>query len=186
MKLEKLELIHKGNFLSYYIATYRNNDGGIKKYELVSRNPNLSIETFKGHNPAGVGLVCYSPNKDKILLEKEFRLACNEFVYNFPAGLIDPNEGVEETAKRELKEETGVDLINIIDVLPPSYASQGTSDEMMTLIICTCDGEITNSCYVDEEIETKWYTKDEVKKLFEEKAYMSVRTQMFLYMWMNS
>ena len=92
---------------------------------------------------------------------------------------------MEEAAKRELKEETGLDLVEIKDVLPPSYASQGTSDELMQLIICTCEGEIKESIFADEEIIAKWYTKEEVKNLFLQNAYMSVRTQMFLYMWIN-
>ena len=90
------------------------------------------------------------------------------------------------TAKRELKEETGLDLIEIIDVLPPSFASPGTSDEMMNIVIAKVDGEIKESCYENEEIIANWYTKEEVKKLLEEGAYMSVRTQMFLWMWINN
>ena len=66
-----------------------------------------------------------------------------------------------------------------------SYASQGTSDELMQLVICTCEGQIKESIFVDEEIHAKWYTKKEVKTLFLEKAYMSVRTQMFLWQWVN-
>ena len=118
-------------------------------------------------------------------MQKEYRLACNCWLYNFPAGLIDEGETAEVAAKREIKEETGLDLINTIAVLPPSFASQGTSDEMMTIIICQVDGEIKNSSFADEEIIASWYTKDEIKKLLDEKAYMSVRTQMFLWQWVN-
>ena len=39
--------------------------------------------------------------------------------------------------------------------------------------------------FIEEEIEANWYTKEEVKKLIEEGAYMSVRTQMFLWQWIN-
>ena len=132
-----------------------------------------------------MGLVPFSINKDKILLQSEFRLATNRKVYNFPAGLIDEGETPEEAAKRELKEETGLDLVETIDVLSPSYASQGTSDELMVIVICKCSGEITNSIFVDEEIDARWYTKEEIKKLLDEGAYMSVRTQMFLWQWAN-
>ncbi len=37
----------------------------------------------------------------------QFRPPLNSICVEFPAGLIDPNESVEETALRELKEETG-------------------------------------------------------------------------------
>ena len=185
MKLLELKKIHEGKFLSYYVASFLNKEGNIKEYEFISRDSNLTIEKFGNNVPAGVGLVALNKNKDKVLLQSEFRLATNHFVFNFPAGLIDEGETVEQAAKRELKEETGLDLIKIEAVLPPSYASQGTSDELMQLVVCTCDGEIKESCFADEEIKAKWYSKEEVKNLFLEKAFMSVRTQMFLYMWIN-
>lgn len=185
MKLLGLKQIHKGKYLSYYIASFLNKEGNVKEYEFISRDNNLTKEKFGLNMPAGVGLVALNKSKDKVLLQAEFRLATNHYVYNFPAGLIDKGETVEEAAKRELKEETGLDLVSIEAVLPPSYASQGTSDELMQLVVCTCEGEIKDSIFVNEEIAAKWYSKEEVKTLFLEKAFMSVRTQMFLYMWMN-
>ena len=185
MKLIKLSKIHEGKYLSYYVADYMNNNGHIKSYEFISRDKNLTIETFGKGKPQGVGMVSFSLDKNKVLLQKEFRLATNNWVYNFPAGLIDEGESVEEAAKRELREETGVNLIEIIDVLSPCFASQGTSDEMMSIVICLCDGEIKDSCFEDEEIEAGWYSKEEVKKLLDDKVYMSVRTQMFLYQWIH-
>lgn len=187
MKLIDLKKKYQGHFLSYYVASYLNKDGDIKEYELISRNHNLDMSSFHMTKPQGVGMVCYSKDKTKILLQKEFRMATNEWVYNFSGGCIDEGESIEETAKRELKEETGLDLIEVVDVLPLSYSSQGTSDEVMSIVICTVDGEIKESCFADEEIEPVWLTKEEARKLlFEDKAIMSVRTQMYIYMWINS
>ena len=185
MKLVKLERVHQGKFLSYYVASYINKDGNIKEYEFISRDKNLTIDKFGNSCPAGVGMVVFSKDKNYVLLEKEFRLATNNYVYNFPAGLIDKGETPSDTAKRELKEETGVNLISVEAVLPPSYASQGTSDELMQIVICTAEGKIKESCFVDEEITTKWYSKKEVKDLIDQGEYMSVRTQMFLWQWIN-
>ena len=154
MKLVDLRKEYEGKYLSYYVASFINNEGHVKEYEFISRDKNLTIEKFGRVN-------------------------------NFPAGLIDPGEKPEETARRELKEETGLDLVDIIDVLPPSFASQGTSDEMMVIVIATVKGEIKNSSFADEEIEAKWFTKDEVRELIKNGAFMSVRTQMFLYQWIN-
>jgi ADP-ribose pyrophosphatase len=185
MKLLSIDKKYEGKYLTYYVAKYENKAGKIKLYEFISRNNNLTLDKFHHEKPCGVGLVALSKDKQKILLQKEFRMATNEWVYNFPAGLIDQGEKIEETARRELKEETGLDLVEVIDVLPPSYASQGTSDEMMSIVICTVEGQISPSCYIDEEIEARWFNKDEAKKLLLDKALMSVRTQMFVWMWVN-
>ena len=185
MKLKKLTKIHEGKFLTYYVADYENKEGKIKSYEFISRDHNLDMNKFGNANPQGVGMVTFSMDMQRVLLEKEFRLACNNYVYNFPAGLIDKGETALEAARRELKEETGVELKEVIDVLSPSYASQGTSDEAMIIVLCKCEGEISDSCYSDEEIETRWYTKEEIRKLLSDGAYMSVRTQMFLYQWVS-
>ncbi len=186
MKLIDVRKIHQGKFLSYYVASYINKDGDLKEYEFISRKNNVTKDIFGQVVVEGVGLVPLSENHQRILLQKEFRLATNRDVYNFPAGLIDKGETPQEAAKRELKEETGLDLIEIIETLSPSYASQGTSDELMQIVVCTCEGEIKESCYADEEITARWYTKEEIKELLKQNVFMSARTQMFLWQWCNS
>ena len=185
MKLIKLSKVFQGKYLTYYVADYETKLGHIKSYEFISRSPDLTMETFgKGH-PQGVGMVSFNKDGSQVLLQKEFRLATNNWVYNFPAGLIDKDETVEQAARREIKEETGVDVIKVDAVLSPSFASQGTSDEMMSIVICHCDGEIKDSCFEDEEIQANWYSKEQVKALLDQGAFMSVRTQMFLWQWVN-
>ena len=183
MILRKLDKIHQGKFLTYYVATFDMPNGGVKEYELVSRDPYLTLETFGKNQCAGVGMVTFNVGRTKILLQKEFRPATNRWVYNFPAGLIDEGETALEAAKREVREETGLEVVKVDAVLSPSYASQGTSDELMQIVICECEGEITGSIYAEEEIKPAWYTKEDIKRLLNEGAYMSVRTQMFLWQW---
>lgn len=185
MKFLDIKKIHQGKFISYYVASYLNKEGHIKEYEFVSRDNNLVKEKFGNNSPIGVGLVVFNEAKDKILIQAEFRLATKRFVYTFPAGLIDKGEDAMTAAKRELKEETGLDYVSTLAVLPPSYSSQAISDELMQIVVCTSKGEIKESCFADEEINARWYTKEEAKKLLDEGAYMAVRTQMFLYMWLN-
>lgn len=185
MKLVNLKKAHEGKFLTYYVADYLNKENKIKSYEFISRNKNLTLDDFGNSEAVGVGVIPISLDNSKILLQREFRLACNQWVYNFTAGLIDPQETPEIAAKRELFEETGVELVKIDAVLAPSYASAPTSDELMVIIIGRAEGEIKESIFVDEEISAKWYTKEEIKELLDSGALMSVRTQIFLYKWVN-
>lgn len=185
MKLLNLQKKYEGHYLSYYIAEYLNNDNNIKLYEFTSRNKNLTIDNFGKYVPCGVGIVPFSINKDKVLLQREFRMACNQWVYNFPTGLIDEGETPESAIKRELYEETGVELVQIDKVLPISYASAPITDEAIILMIGRAQGEIKESSSADEEIIAKWYTKEEIEELFNNNTLMSIRTQIILYNWIS-
>ena len=185
MKLVSLEKKLEGKFISSYVATYINLDGKEKKYEFTSRNPHLTMDTFKAGNPLGVGIILFSEDMSKTLLLKEFRMATNNYAYNFAGGLIDPGEDVEQASRRELFEETGIELVKVLKIMKPSYASCATSDEVMTSIYATGKGTFKKSTSADEEIEAKWFTKDEARKLLESDAMLSVRVQIFLSMWVG-
>jgi ADP-ribose pyrophosphatase len=63
----------------------------------------------------------------------------------FPAGLIDKeNESVEDTIKRELKEETGLNLKEILKISPMIYSSAGMTDEAITIAYVTVDGKVSD------------------------------------------
>ena len=65
MKLKSLNKIHEGKFLTYYVGEFELSNGKIKEYEFISRDNNLTIETF-GHNKcAGVGMVTFDVGKTR-------------------------------------------------------------------------------------------------------------------------
>lgn len=188
-KLISLKAKQSNKFLNNYEATYEIDSKHTKVYELVSRNKELTPKYFgagaRAVGPDGIGIIAFNEGATKILLQKEFRMACGEWVYNFPGGLVDKGETPREAAKRELKEETGLEIIKTIKVLPQAYTSVGISNELVTTVICLADGKIKPSNSIDEQIEAKWYTKDEIRKLLEEHKPMSLRTQSFLWMWVT-
>lgn len=67
------------------------------------------LRKYVGHNPiltAGVGLIVF--NKDKQVL-MQLRTDYNQ--WGFPGGAMELGESFEETAQRELKEETNLEII---------------------------------------------------------------------------
>lgn len=66
--------------------------------------------TRPGHCPVDATqlvAVLSRPTGPEILLEKQFRPPIDKVCIEFPAGLVDPGETPEESAVRELLEETG-------------------------------------------------------------------------------
>ena len=71
---------------------------------MISRNPDIStLSELQAKTPDSVVLIMHDEKNEKILLNKEFRLALGDWVYNFPAYLIDEGEEPIESARRELK-----------------------------------------------------------------------------------
>ncbi|GFI61200.1 hypothetical protein IMSAG049_00357 [Clostridiales bacterium] len=85
-------------------------------------------------------------------------------------------------AARELKEETGMEIAEILDILSPSFSCTGVTDEKSVLVICNLAGEIGECDFPDEEIHAGLYTKEEVKRLLENECF-SARTQAVCYLW---
>ena len=56
----------------------------------------------------------YGEKKDRVVLIRQFRYPLGGYVYELPAGLVDPGENYHTAAIRELKEETGLKLEPIV------------------------------------------------------------------------
>lgn len=183
MKFEKIDKIHQGKFITRYDITYKTVDDKEKVYEMISRNHNMTTHEELANHPAdSVVLIMHNKAGDKILLNREYRMACGGFVYNFPAGLIDPGEEFMESARRELNEETGLDLVKVDDVLSESFSAIGFSNEKNVCVVGVAEGTFRPSHSTVEEIEALWYTKEEVRELLK-KEYFAARTQTYCYLW---
>ncbi|MBR1598098.1 MAG: NUDIX hydrolase [Lachnospiraceae bacterium] len=183
MEFKGIEKKEAGKFITRYDITYETVDHKEKVYEMISRNPDLRTREELADHPAdSVVLIMHDDTGEKLLLNKEYRMACGDFVINFPAGLIDPGENYEQSARRELKEETGLDIIEIKDVLNESFSAIGFSNEKNICVVGVAAGTFTPSTSAVEEIEAGWYTKKEVRELLQ-KEYFAARTQAYCYIW---
>jgi len=72
----------------------------------------------------------------RVLLERQYRHAASDYLWEIPAGRIDPGEKELEAAKRELLEETGYTAAKWRRVLK-FYASPGFVAETMAVFLAT-------------------------------------------------
>ena len=177
MEFIKFEKVKDGKYLKNYELTYRNKKGNEKKYEIVSRRELQGIEDVGG-KPSGVSISATCG--EKLLLLHEFRMGVNRYVYNLCAGMIEPGETIEDCIARELYEETGLKIKKIKKILPPSFAAVAISDTTTYIAFLEAEGRLEDQTSDNEQIEAKFYTREEVKKLLETEAFSS-RAQMAAY-----
>ena len=107
--------------------------------------------------------------ENKLAIIKEFRIPLMDYEYGFPSGLIDEGETIEEAARRELREETGLEIIKFLETSNPIYSSAGLSDESCVIVFAKVTGEISNKGQEDTElIETILMDIIDIKNLLED------------------
>ncbi len=118
----------------------------------------------------------------KLVVTKEFRVAIWDYEYGFPAGLIDENEGIEQTTVRELREETGLDVAAIEHISSPVYSSPGLTDESCCMVMVEAKGHITDEWQEEgEDIEVLLLGADGIRELLESGKKVSAKAWGLLY-----
>lgn len=181
-RIEELTPLAQTKFLSLYDAKYTNKANKENHWIIASRKKyeDLKEQYFNGKKDDidAVVIAALHKQSNKLVLVKQFRIPLNDYVYELPAGLIDANESIEATLERELKEETGLKLLEINEKLGRRqlYLSGGMTEESAALIYCTCEGEVsTDYLEADEDIEPILVDKEEAKKLLESNAKLDVK-----------
>ena len=189
-KVYKIEKIAGTKFLSYYDLKYKNKNGKHKSWSAVSRADTKDYEKrlFEKSNQRDAVLIgAYHIDMQKLVLVKQFRVPLNDYIYEIPAGLIDKGEDVLTSAKRELFEETGLQLIEITEVFENLYVSPGVTDECVDIVFCTCKGDISDlHLEEDEDIEIGLYDEEEVRRILADKNKMDIKTLLVMQMFILS
>ena len=103
--------------------------------------PALSRELFVRHD--AVCVLPYDPQRDCVVLVEQFRVgaldkAANPWLLELVAGLIDSDEAPEQVARREAREEAGLEL-GALWPITTYFPSPGGSDELVHLYVGRCD-----------------------------------------------
>ena len=184
--LKNIEKQTDNKFLNMYNLKYHNDKTGKDfNYFVASRNDEDTLVAKTGdHSKANAVMMIPMFENDDLVLIKQFRPAINDYIYEFPAGLVDENESIEDAMKRELFEETGLNIVDYTRIVKPSYTSAGMSDESLSIYLCDVEGEISTEYKEEnEDIEVIIVKMADAKKFIEENnvAIKASLAMSFLY-----
>ena len=120
--------------------------------------------------------------KNRVLLVRQYRLPADQYLWELPAGKIDDGETALQAAKLELVEETGL-RAKKWKKLALFYPSPGYVEETMTIYLAT---ELTQGAAQpmdDERIETRWFSRKELKDLIKANKITDAKTMIGFLHW---
>lgn len=101
-----------------------------------------------------------------LVVIRQFRKPIDDYIYELPAGLIDPGETAEKAAIRELKEETGLDTLRVTGIINVTFPCVGLTNEGHAIVFCDVCGETSKEHNVhDEDIESYLMSVDQLNDI---------------------
>jgi len=176
-KAPKPQLVETAEILSSVIVY----DGPLFKVrhdKLIEPGGKKSERDVIRHNGSVVILALDGSKSKKdpwIVIERQYRHAANQFLWELPAGKLDAGEKPVAGAQRELEEETGYKAKKWRPLLE-YYASPGFLGESMKVFLA--EGLIPGQAHpeADEEIEFRLVKLSDVLKMVEKGAILDGKT----------
>ena len=166
-KLNETKTIHKGKVFTLALDNITLPNGVTTGIDII-RHPGAS---------AMVPML----NKNTVLLIKQYRYAAGDFIWEIPAGTLNPGESPLECAKRELVEETGYSadkLEKLTEIVPvPGY-----SDERIHLYLATGLVKAVQNLDKDEILNVHEINMDDALKMIAKGEIIDSKTISGLYL----
>jgi len=120
--------------------------------------------------------------KKRVLLVRQYRLPVRQYLWELPAGTVDPGEKPLQTARRELIEETGYRARKWTK-LAEFYPSAGFLSEKMTIYLATGLTAGEAMPMDDERIETRWFTEKQIDTMIRSGKIKDAKTNIGFLRW---
>lgn len=159
------EVLYRGRILNLARETHRMPDGREANFEVVQ-------------HPGGAAAL---PILDdgRLILIRQFRPAIEDYLYEIPAGRLEPGEDASACVIRELQEEIGYRPGEVVK-LGEIYSSVGFCNELIHLYLARQLSPAEQTLEADEFIELRIMTLDEAIGLLHSGQLSDAKTRVAL------
>ena len=173
-EIKSIQQKTRNRFLNYYELEAVHRDGSVSPYYMASRakDANHLKAVTRENKPDGVILYgVYGEAKDRVVLIRQYRYPLGDYVYEFPAGLVEEGEEMAAAGIREMYEETGLVFtpVDAASYSRPFFTTIGMTDESCGTVFGYCSGEPTSVHEeASEEIQAILADRAEARRILRE------------------
>lgn len=187
-RIKKISQLTDNRYLNMYHVQGENRKQDPVNYYVASRAKGQADLKLAKRDNQPDGVLVYSlhgEKRDKVVLVRQYRYSLDNYIYEFPAGLVESGEDFHHAAVREMKEETGLEL-NVLDVdacyEKPYFTSIGMSDESCATVYGYTNGE-PSLAYLedDEDLQVVLADRDEVRRILKEEQVSIMCAYMLMH-----
>ena len=186
-RIKGVKRLTENRFLNLYELDARQRDGKAIRYYVASRAKKTEdLKSVSGHRRAD-GVIMYGvygEEKNKIVLIRQYRYPLGGYIYEFPAGLVEPGEDVREAGIREMFEETGMTFTPREggDFERPFFTTVGMTDESCAMVFGYCSGTPSNEHQeAAEDIQVVLADRAECRRIMKEENVAIMPAYMMMH-----
>jgi ADP-ribose pyrophosphatase len=184
MEIVSTEKITHERWVNLFARVYRHNDHE-GRWTFASRGDGTLPPPGQYDAVVIVPVVVSEDAPPRLVMLREYRVPVGDYIHAFPAGLAEEGERPEDVARRELGEETGLEVVAVTQVSPPIFSSAGLTDESAVMVFVTArlpSGAVQTLDH-SEEIEVLFLDHAQVCELCRSGARIDAKAWVVLYMY---